>query len=285
LDGIETAERILKAEPYIQLIICSAYSDYSWADISRVLLDDKRWMILKKPYDIIEIKQIANAFSIKWTLERQLEEVVKKRTQNLESLNTELQEKITSLTSARKSIKYSDYYDKLTKLPNRRYFLELLNFTLQTIGDTNLGLINIDIDGFKHINHKYGYYKADKVLELLGARLASWLNLDDSSHRINQETGFFNGDHHLAYIGGNQFAILIKNFTNNEDLNNLAAKIHLLLNEPIKIDDLEIKFTCSIGITSYPEHSRDVESLLLSADKAMEQAKISGRNQIKFYAA
>jgi signal transduction histidine kinase len=81
-DGIETVERIWKEYPELQVVICTAYSDYSWDDIVKKLGHSDQLLILKKPFDNIEVMQMAQALTEKWHLTRQarthMEEVEKK---------------------------------------------------------------------------------------------------------------------------------------------------------------------------------------------------------------
>jgi two-component system, cell cycle sensor histidine kinase and response regulator CckA len=96
-DGIETTARLLEADPNLQFVICTAYSDYSWVEIARRLGAPDRLVILKKPFDIVEIQQLCNAMTEKWCLGLQarksmagLEEMVRQRTEELEAANQKL---------------------------------------------------------------------------------------------------------------------------------------------------------------------------------------------------
>ncbi len=96
-DGLETAERIWAVDPYIQIVICSAYSDYSWSDMRTRLGPRESLLILKKPFDTIEAVQCAHALTTKWTMARQLrahvhslEAAVAARTQDLLAANVQL---------------------------------------------------------------------------------------------------------------------------------------------------------------------------------------------------
>ena len=89
-DGIETAARIWEVDPAIQIVICTAYSDYSWDQIGEKLGQSDKLVILKKPFDNIEALQLANTLTEKWNLARQakfhlqnLEELVEERTREL----------------------------------------------------------------------------------------------------------------------------------------------------------------------------------------------------------
>ncbi|HEY6227228.1 MAG TPA: histidine kinase dimerization/phospho-acceptor domain-containing protein, partial [Verrucomicrobiae bacterium] len=96
-DGIETISRIWKEYPELQVVVCTAYSDYSWSDMVKKLGQSDRLLILKKPFDNIEVLQLACALTEKWRLYRQakakmedLEKLVRERTSELENANKDL---------------------------------------------------------------------------------------------------------------------------------------------------------------------------------------------------
>jgi CheY-like chemotaxis protein len=96
-DGVQTVEQIWKCDPNLQIVICTAYSDYSWEEIRARLGDSDKLLILKKPFDTVEVLQLANALSEKWLLGQQaqlkledLEGLVEARTQELHSANDQL---------------------------------------------------------------------------------------------------------------------------------------------------------------------------------------------------
>jgi two-component system NtrC family sensor kinase len=100
-DGLETIERLWQADPGLQVVICSAYSDHSWADLRARLGARESLLILKKPFDTLEVVQCAHALTTKWTLARQvrahvdeLEAIVASRTQQLVLANAKLAEHI-----------------------------------------------------------------------------------------------------------------------------------------------------------------------------------------------
>ncbi len=67
-DGVQTIQRLWEVDPNVQVVICTAYSDYSWEEISKKLGLTDRLLILKKPFDPVEITQIATSLSEKWSL-------------------------------------------------------------------------------------------------------------------------------------------------------------------------------------------------------------------------
>jgi CheY-like chemotaxis protein len=73
IDGVETAERIWQVDGDIQIVICTAYSDYTWSETVKRLGETNRLLILKKPFDVIEVRQMASALVSKWRQARQIE--------------------------------------------------------------------------------------------------------------------------------------------------------------------------------------------------------------------
>ena len=96
-DGIETIQRIWKEDSELQVVICTAYCDYQWRDIVQTLGINEKLLILKKPFDDVEVYQLASALTEKWHLAKQarlkhkeLEHIIKQRTCQLERANGEL---------------------------------------------------------------------------------------------------------------------------------------------------------------------------------------------------
>jgi signal transduction histidine kinase len=99
-DGLKTIENIWQVDPNVQVVICTAYSDYSWGEITERLGKSENLLILKKPFDSAEVAQLASALTEKWVLARQaslkmgqLEQMVKERTER----QTELLEKVDNI--------------------------------------------------------------------------------------------------------------------------------------------------------------------------------------------
>jgi signal transduction histidine kinase/DNA-binding response OmpR family regulator len=101
LDGIETTARLWEIDPDLQVVICTAYSDYSWDEMLQKLGDSDRMVILKKPFDTVEVLQLANALTEKWRLLQgtkrrvdRLERLVAERTRHLQGANEQLEAEI-----------------------------------------------------------------------------------------------------------------------------------------------------------------------------------------------
>ena len=96
-DGVETTQKLWEVDPYLQVVICTAYSDYSWDELINKVGNSDRLLILKKPFDTVEVLQLASALSEKWWLHHEvrrqmddLEKIVKERTQQLQTTNDQL---------------------------------------------------------------------------------------------------------------------------------------------------------------------------------------------------
>ncbi|MDJ0765790.1 MAG: response regulator [Myxococcota bacterium] len=96
-DGLETVERIWKVDPDLQVVICTAYSDYAWSDISKKLGNTDNLLILKKPFDFIEVYQLATALTEKWHLARQVRATINTLEDTVEARTSELRDVISGL--------------------------------------------------------------------------------------------------------------------------------------------------------------------------------------------
>ena len=112
-DGVETTRRILAVDPDIQIVICTAYADYSWEEMFEKIGNRDGLLILKKPFDTVEALQLAHALTEKWWLHQQsrqkmeeLESRVAGRTRELQQSNDTLQEKIVEHERAQEEVRW-----------------------------------------------------------------------------------------------------------------------------------------------------------------------------------
>ena len=161
------------------------------------------------------------------------------------------------------------YYDKLTGLPNRRLFFERLDrLIVESERDNNqFALLFIDLDGFKEINDNYGHEAGDEVLITAGKRMLKCIRKSDT----------------VARMGGDEFAILIRNTKEKKAINNVVEKIHKTLKEAMYIENNECSIDSSIGVALYPDNGIDSELLLKNADSTMYEIKRNGKGGFKFY--
>lgn len=114
-DGVETIQRLWEIDPRLNTVVCTAYSDYSWDEILEQLDNEDRMLILKKPFEHIEVLQMANALVSKWNLARQAEmkteslaRMVQKRTEKVTEQKQQLEEKIQQLEDTRLQLVQSE---------------------------------------------------------------------------------------------------------------------------------------------------------------------------------
>jgi two-component system NtrC family sensor kinase len=110
-DGLETIERLWQADPQLQVVLCTAYSDYSWPEIQQRLGQTANMLILKKPFDTSEVAQMAAALTEKWILSKKaslkqgsLESLVQKRTSELQETNRRLKNEIETREKLEKDL-------------------------------------------------------------------------------------------------------------------------------------------------------------------------------------
>lgn len=120
-DGLKTIEQIWQTDPNVQVVICTAYSDYSWGEISERLGRSENLLILKKPFDSAEVAQLASALTGKWVLARQaslktgqLEQMVKERTNELTRTNEQLEAEIAERREA--EIRQAELIEKVDSI-------------------------------------------------------------------------------------------------------------------------------------------------------------------------
>ncbi|GEM_PF-113507 len=138
-DGIETTMRLWKADPDLQVVICTAYSDYSWDEVIAKIGNSDRMVILKKPFDTVEVMQLAHALTEKWQLLQEarqrfadLEKLVDERARDLQRTNARLEQEIIEHKRAAEALLESEKrYEALFKsnpLPMWLYDLETLRY-------------------------------------------------------------------------------------------------------------------------------------------------------------
>jgi diguanylate cyclase (GGDEF)-like protein len=160
-------------------------------------------------------------------------------------------------------------YDALTGLPNRSLFSDRLNQALAKARRTNssVGLLFLDLDGFKVINDSLGHSTGDLLLQAVANRLAQCVREEDT----------------VARLGGDEFTIILNSLEHAEDAIYVARKVLACLEQPFTVDKHELHISTSIGISTFPQDGYDTEELLKNADTAMYQAKTSGKNRYHFF--
>ena len=168
-------------------------------------------------------------------------------------------------------VRHLAHYDELTGLPNRSMFNQRLSQALAQAkrGDRPLAVLFIDLDRFKNINDTLGHDAGDRVLREVADRLRGCLRESDT----------------IGRLGGDEFVVLITEFPELPQVAAVAQKILAAATRPFVVEAQEFHITASIGISTYPDDSGDMPSLLKNADIAMYRAKERGKNNYQFYSA
>lgn len=175
---------------------------------------------------------------------------------------------ITERRCMEEEIKYMAYHDVLTELPNR---IQFNNYFIKTLSEAKhekhkMAILFIDLDRFKTINDTLGHDIGDLLLKETAKRLKAAL----------RETDF------VCRVGGDEFIILLNNITNDE-VKRLAQRIVDAFKNNFELHGNSLFVTPSIGISIYPNHGNDIETLIKKADDAMYLAKKKGKNNYQFY--
>lgn len=165
-------------------------------------------------------------------------------------------------------IKFMAYYDSLTKLPNRTFFINNLNELLKPINNENSkgAVLFIDLDNFKIINDTMGHNYGDKLLIYLAKKFESWINEEDI----------------ICRLGGDEFILLHPN-ADEAEVRSYAKSFLKLFDQPCKVDEKQIYVTVSMGIALYPKDGIDADTILKNADAAMYKAKELGKNRFELF--
>jgi diguanylate cyclase (GGDEF)-like protein/PAS domain S-box-containing protein len=174
---------------------------------------------------------------------------------------------ITAIKQLENELQRQAHIDFLTGVNNRGHFMALAEMELnRTIRYQNpLSILMIDIDYFKRVNDSYGHHTGDRVLQKLAEICMQTLREVDI----------------IGRLGGEEFALLLPE-TDSKEAFEVAERLRKAVNlANLNMEDNPpLKFTISVGVTSLTNRSKDLELLLDLADKALYEAKKTGRNKV-----
>ena len=159
--------------------------------------------------------------------------------------------------------------DPLTSLPNRRHLFMRLSDAITRARAVRGGVavMFLDVDNFKIINDSLSHEFGDQVLQQVSERLRG----------VVGERGY------CARLGGDEFTVVHEGAMSLAALGDLAARLIVAFEPPLRVGDQELKVTVSIGVSKFPEHAEDAEGLLRAADTALFRSKERGRNQFALF--
>jgi diguanylate cyclase (GGDEF)-like protein len=286
-DGLETIEHIWEADAALQVVICTAYADHPWDEIKERVGRTDKLLILHKPFNGIEVLQLATALCRKWDLAHevagQLDELnkqVDQRTAELQGANEQLTQSnaalirtVADLEEAQAVIlRQNDELgrlasrDSLTGCLNRRAFYAQFETVLAESRkhDIELSCLMVDIDKFKRINDQFGHGVGDQAIQAVSNCLSTGLRLMDI----------------IGRYGGEEFCLLFPRTTLAEAAD-LAERLRIRVEKEAGVRmrmASRVVITMSCGISSTAFGARTPLELIDQADKALFAAKEAGRN-------
>ncbi len=180
---------------------------------------------------------------------------------------------ITARKRAEEQLQQQARSDVLTGLTNRRFFNEYLATAIARARErqTSLGVLYVDLDGFKIVNETMGHAAGDEILTQAAARL-------------RQAVG---GQGVVSRIGGDEFAAIVEGFGDGSAhvarVEELARNVRAAFLRPFDICGREVHATVSVGISLFPEFARTAPEIVQQADNAMQEAKRQGKNKTLLY--
>ena len=169
---------------------------------------------------------------------------------------------ITEERRAQERLRVLANTDTITGLPNRNAIHELISDAITSRGETQVGVVYLDLDNFKKVNDAYGHMFGDQLLQAVALAILSCLDEGQT----------------LARLGGDEFIVLATD-TSQGALEAMASRILTRLRQPFRIGLIEVYTGCSLGIALAPQHGNDRESVIRNADTAMYTAKENGRGK------
>ena len=159
--------------------------------------------------------------------------------------------------------------DILTGVPNRNFFHDQAKMTISQARYTDdiVAILVINVDRFAEINDRFNYKTGDRLLQLIAGRIKEQVRKSDL----------------LARLGGDKFVVLLNGLRNRRDVLAVAKKISLVFMEPFEIETQAIHATVSTGISLYPEHGDEVNTLIRLAEIATFAVKERERGGYMIY--
>src|SRR5580704_8378608 len=263
-DGLETIEHLWDVDPEIQIVICSAYSDYDWQNLIARLGRSDKLLVLKKPFEMIEVLQCTHALASKWRIERTLR-------QHVDSLEKDVSDRTLGLEAANRQLRHLVTHDSLTSLPNRVLLDDRMSQAIvhaERAGE-GFAVCVLDLDRFKLINDSLGHHAGDELLKHVARRLTASVRSVDTAARM----------------GGDEFVLIINQARVAADAEQVLHKVLEALQTSVQIGDLEVHTSASIGIAFYPGDGTTIDALYAHADAAMYCAKQRGGSGVECFAS
>jgi diguanylate cyclase (GGDEF)-like protein len=244
INGLELAKEIKTIQQTQAIIVMSAHDDRENI-LNSINIGSSGF--ITKPIDVDLLFQRLNAIA----------ETIQQSKQEKKETHTKINE-LYNLA----------HYDSLTKIPNMLMFEKELDdfIEIATKEKRFFSILFIDLDNFKYINDTYGHDAGDYVLKTIANHISTAILHDDI----------------VARRSGDEFLVLLRNYTTKDDIKHIAYNILQKISKDILWGSERIKAACSIGISRFPDNAKTKNELLTLADTAMYNAKALGKGKYFF---
>jgi diguanylate cyclase (GGDEF)-like protein len=263
-EDLGTIQRLWAVDPHLQVVMSSAHADYDWDQVIARLDHPDKLLVVKQPFDPIEVRQCASSLTRKWQNEQTLR-------RNVESLEQVIEDRTRGLEAANRQLRHLATHDSLTGLPNRILLEDRLSQAIAhaTRDGHTFAVAIFDLDRFKDINDSFGHGIGDELLKEVARRLQGIARSIDT----------------VVRLGGDEFVMIIDHLAQPADALVVAQRAITALQKPLNIGRKNIQSSASVGIALFPQDGNSVETLMAHADAAMYFVKQHGRNNVQYFEA
>jgi diguanylate cyclase (GGDEF)-like protein len=255
-DGLATIRELWRIDPALPVVVCTAYSDRCLDTLADELGQGDRLLVLKKPFESAEVRQLAATLSARWFDERDARS-------ERDGLERQVAERSAELEHAL-------LHDPLTGLANRAHLVGRLDACIERSHRKpaqRFALLFLDLDRFKLINDSLGHDAGDRLLIEVAQRLRESLRASDVVCQTCTP----------SRLGGDEFLLLLEDLHETRDAARAARRLLDVLAEPFDLDGQRLSITASIGIATSERGYGHAGEMIRDADTAMNRAKSAGR--------
>ena len=261
IDGKETATRIRKLDPNINLVIVTGYSDFSPIEIAKAAGPADKIFYIAKPFEVAEVTQMASALAHRWRGDRELAEA----RETLAAQVVQLQEQGHELAANESRAIHMANHDSLTEAPNRLAFRRALTDRAQLSGQFAVAMV--DLDRFKLVNDTLGHLAGDELIRTICDILQTSIPAGGL----------------VARLGGDEFGLLFDT-PGAEAAEMECQRILKACTGTFKVLGNSVQGGASFGlIVTEPGETRDPTDLMRRADLALNDAKREGRGVVRLF--
>lgn len=264
IDGKETARLIRAADPHVEIVLVTGYSDHSLSEVAKVAGPIDKICYLAKPFEIDEIVQLSRALNEKWRIGQELGRALV----TLEDQVRLLERANMQLAASEATTRHAAFHDALTGAPNRAAFMRDLNERIHAPG-ARFAIAILDLDRFKAVNDTFGHAVGDELVRAIWQGLQSVLPPGALGARM----------------GGDEFGLILP-YTDDAGIAQVCAALMEVSSKERSIAGHPLQVGASIGVAEAAEAGeRDSIDIVRRADLALYAAKRSGRGRFYVYDA